>query len=182
MYKRQHPHLGFVLFFCSAEYDLDTLGPTLEAYFGGIRMIGCTTAGEITPEGYGQGCISAIGFDHRSFSIASVLIDEMDRFNLIDAQQLVERLVQDCRSNALAPIKGHTFGLTLLDGLSSREEVVLAALSAALGNIPHFGGSAGDDNHLTCTHVYCDGQFHSGAAVVVLFNTCLLYTSPSPRD
>jgi len=50
---------------------------------------------------------------------------------------------------------------------------VLAALSAALGDIPHFGGSAGDDNYLTHTHVYYGGEFHSGAAVVVLVNTWL---------
>ena len=168
-----HPHLGFVLFFCSAEYDLQGLGETLEQHFGGISLVGCTTAGEITPLGYGRGCVSAVGFDHRSFSIASGLIDEMDRFNLIDAQQLVERLIKDCRTNELASIKGHSFALTLLDGLSSREEVVLGALSAAFGSIPHFGGSAGDDNHLTHTHVYYGGQFHTGAAVVVLFNTWL---------
>ncbi|WP_434456414.1 nitric oxide-sensing protein NosP [Stutzerimonas urumqiensis] len=168
-----HPHLGFVLFFCSAEYDLQALGDSLRHYFGGVRLVGCTTAGEITSQGYGRGCVSAIGFDHRSFSIACGLIDEMDRFNLFEAQQLVERLVGDCRSNSLAPIKDHSFALTLLDGLSSREEVVLAALSAAFGSIPHFGGSAGDDNHLTNTHVYYDGRFHSGAAAVVLINTWL---------
>lgn len=168
-----HPHLGFVLFFCSAEYDLQSLGETLDQYFGGINLVGCTSAGEITAQGYDRGCVSAIGFDHRSFSIASALIDEMERFSLIDAQQLVERLVSDCRNNELATIKGHSFALTLLDGLSSREEVVLGALSAAFGSIPHFGGSAGDDNHLTHTHVYYNGEFHTGAAVVVLFNTWL---------
>ncbi|GJN49165.1 nitric oxide-sensing protein NosP [Pseudomonas tohonis] len=168
-----HPHLGFVLFFCSAEYDLPALGAALEQYFGGIELVGCTSAGEITPNGYGRGCVSAVGFDYRSFSIGCALIDEMERFSLIDAQQLVERLVGDCRSNSLAPIKDHSFALTLLDGLSSREEVVLAALSAAFGSIPHFGGSAGDDNHLTHTHVYHGGQFHTGAAVVVLVNTQL---------
>ena len=146
-----HPHLGFVLFFCSAEYDLQALGAALQQSFGGIRVVGCTSAGEITPEGYGRGCVTAIGFDHRHFSIAAELIDEMERFSLIDAQQMVERLVGDCRSNTLAPIKGNSFALTLLDGLSSREEMVLAALSAALGDIPHFGGSAGDDNYLTHT-------------------------------
>ncbi len=168
-----HPHLGFVLFFCSAAYDLQRLGEALESHFGGIDLIGCTSAGEITPHGYGRGCVSAVGFDHRSFSIASALIDEMERFSLIDAQQLVERLVKDCRANELASIKGHSFALTLLDGLSSREEVVLGALSAALGSIPHFGGSAGDDNQLSHTHVYYGGEFHTGAAVVVLFNTWL---------
>ncbi|QEY62819.1 GfdT protein [Metapseudomonas lalkuanensis] len=168
-----HPYLGFVLFFCSAEYDLEALGQALEQYFGGVRLVGCTSAGEITPLGYGRNCVSAVGFDHRSFSIASALVDEMDRFGLIDAQQLVERLVQDCRANSLAPIKGHSFALTLLDGLSSREEVVLAALGAAFGSIPHFGGSAADDHHLKHTHVYYEGRFHAGAAVVVLVNTAL---------
>ncbi len=168
-----NPDLGFVLFFCSAEYDLPALSKALTCHFGDMPLVGCTTAGEITPEGYGRGCISAIGFDHRNFSIASVLIDEMERFSLYDAQALVDNLISDCRSNAVAPIKDHSFALTLLDGLSSREEVVLAALSAALGSIPHFGGSAGDDNHLTHTHVYYNGQFHNGAAVVVLINTHL---------
>lgn len=168
-----HPHLGFVLFFCSAEYPLQTLGPALQQSFGGIPLVGCTSAGEITPLGYGRNCVTAIGFDHRHFSIAAELIDQMEHFSLIDAQQMVERLVGHCRSNTLAPIKGNSFALTLLDGLSSREEMVLAALSAALGDIPHFGGSAGDDNYLTHTHVYFGGEFHSGAAVVVLVNTWL---------
>lgn len=168
-----HPHLGLVLFFCSAEYNLQELAQALEQGFGGIRLVGCTSAGEVTPQGYGRNCVTALGFDHRHFSIATGLIDEMEHFSLIDAQQMVERLVGTCRSNSLAPIKGHSFALTLLDGLSSREEMVLAALSAALGDIPHFGGSAGDDNYLNRTHVYHGGAFHSGAAVVVLVNTWL---------
>jgi len=49
----------------------------------------------------------------------------------------------------------------------------LSALSAAFGSIPHFGGSAGDDNHLSDTYVYYDGRFYSGAAIVVLINTWL---------
>jgi hypothetical protein len=168
-----HPYLGFVLFFCSASYDLHALGDALQHCFGNVRVVGCTSAGEITPQGYGRNCVTAVGFNHAHFSIATELIDQVEHFSLIDAQHMVERLVGGCRSNTLAPIKGNTFALTLLDGLSSREEMVLAALSAALGDIPHFGGSAGDDNFLTHTHVYFNGAFHSGAAVVVLVNTWL---------
>ncbi|MHC6225566.1 nitric oxide-sensing protein NosP [Pseudomonas sp. X10] len=168
-----HPELGFVLFFCSAEYDLPALAQALESCFAGVRLAGCTSAGEITPQGYGRGCITALGFDRRQFSIAAALIDSMPPFSLLDAQALVERLAAECRSASLAPIKGHSFALTLFDGLSSREEVVLAALAAALGDIPQFGGSAGDDNYLNRTHVYFEGAFHSGAAVVLLVNTWL---------
>lgn len=62
-----HPYLGFVLFFCSAEYDLPGLAKALSQSFGGIRLVGCTSAGEITPQGYGRNCVTAVGFDHRHF-------------------------------------------------------------------------------------------------------------------
>ncbi|GGO75577.1 hypothetical protein GCM10011348_00690 [Marinobacterium nitratireducens] len=165
------PTPGFVLFFCSAEYDLDALAACLKRDFDGIGLAGCTTAGEITPNGYGQGCITAIGFDCRSFAIESALVKEIGRFSLTDAQAVVESLTAGCLSRKLAPIKGHSFALTLLDGLSSQEELFLVALNSALGSIPNFGGSAGDDIHLANTHVFCDGRFHTNSAVVLMFNT-----------
>jgi len=168
-----HPHLGFVLFFCSAEYPLAQLATSLEQHFGGVTLLGCTSAGEISSAGYGRGCISAVGFDLRAFAVDCTLIHALDSFTLVEAQQAVERMLRHCRQVDLAPVKDHTFALTLLDGLSSREEVVLNTLSAALGSIPHFGGSAGDDNHLSHTHVYYQGQFFTGAAVVVMVNTWL---------
>lgn len=169
----QHPHLGYVLFFCSVEYDLARLGIGLENEFPDVRISGCTSAGEITSEGYDRGCITAIGFDRRYFSIECALIQKMDRFTLLDAQNVIDRLLSSCREARLAPIKGNTFAITLLDGLSSREEVVLATLNSALGSIPQFGGSAGDDERLTDTHVFYDGRFYAGAATVLLVNTPL---------
>ncbi|MDQ7730378.1 nitric oxide-sensing protein NosP [Halomonas sp. SpR8] len=169
----RHEHLGFVLFFCSAEYDLAALADALESSFPTTPLSGCTTAGEITPEGYDRGSIVAIGFDRRLFAIETALIDDLEHFELANAQPLVDTLLQRCRHQAIAPIKEHSFALTLLDGLSSREEQVLATLDAALGRIPSFGGSAGDDNHLSHTHVYDAGRFHTRAAVVVMINTRL---------
>ncbi|XKE44791.1 FIST C-terminal domain-containing protein [Halomonas organivorans] len=161
------PELGFVLFFCSADYPLAELGQALEGAFAPVTLAGCTTAGEITPEGYGRGCIVAIGFDRDDFAIACARVEDLDGFALPRAQRLVDGLLADCRrqrpSEAARP-----FVLTLLDGLSSSEEQVLATLEAALGGIPSFGGSAGDDNRLSHTHVYADGGFHTAAAVVVM--------------
>ncbi|MCZ0927837.1 FIST C-terminal domain-containing protein [Halomonas janggokensis] len=168
-----HADLGGVIFFCSAEYDLERLSAALVHAFPAVPVSGCTTAGEITPEGYDRGSIVAIGFDHRVFAMETSLVNDLDRFALSDAQPLVDDLIERCRRRALAPVNEHSFALTLLDGLSSREEQVLATLDAALGRIPSFGGSAGDDNHLANTHVYANGRFHSRAAVVVMINTCL---------
>lgn len=165
------PEIGFVLFFCAADYPLDKLATALKRHFGDLPLVGCTTAGEITPDGYGRGCITAIGFDRDRFAIEGQLISDLKQFGLTDAQGAVEQLMIRCRERSIAPITGHTFALTLLDGLSVLEEQVLATLNAALGSIPHFGGSAADALNLVDTHVYFDGAFHTGAAVLLLFNT-----------
>lgn len=169
----QHDHLGHVLFFCSAEYELASLGVSLEREFPAVGISGCTSAGEITPRGYDRGCVTAIGFDNRYFAIDCALVREMDRFTLEDAQAVIDGLLSSCRKSRLAPIKGNTFAMTLLDGLSTQEELVLAALNSALGSIPQFGGSAGDDERLANTHVFHNGRFHAGAATILLVNTTL---------
>lgn len=163
--------LGFVLFFCSAQYDLEQLASALNQYFPDTTLAGCTTAGEITLEGYAQGAISAIGFSREHFSVHSALIEAMDDFPLTSAQSVVDQLISSSRESLKGPIVGNSFVVTLLDGLSVQEEQVLATLNSALGNIPHFGGSAGDDVNLSNTHIFIQGAFHSGAAVVLLFNT-----------
>ncbi|SDL35729.1 Uncharacterized conserved protein, contains FIST_N domain [Franzmannia pantelleriensis] len=167
----RHPQLGFVLFFVSAEYTLAPLGEALDAAFAGVPISGCTTAGEITPEGYDRGCIVAVGFDARYFTVGLALIDELEGFDLVRAQRVTDGLLAEARGQPLPG--GEHFALTLLDGLSSCEEQVLATLDAALGSIPSFGGSAGDDNRLAHTHVYSAGRFHDQAAVVVMFTTRL---------
>ncbi|MGB0467408.1 MAG: nitric oxide-sensing protein NosP [Pontibacterium sp.] len=163
--------LEFVLFFCSAEYDLEQLGQALSQVFAETPLAGCTTAGEISSQGYGQGCITAIGFVEGQFAVSGVGIQKLDNFSFTEAQSLVDQLISDCRAKEVAPIKGNSFALTLFDGLSIQEETVLAALNAALGSIPNFGGSAGDDVHLANTHVFFDGRFHNDAAMVLMFNT-----------
>ncbi|WP_373294939.1 nitric oxide-sensing protein NosP [Vreelandella hamiltonii] len=168
-----HPNAGFLLFFCSAEYPLEALATAFGAAFGELPISGCTTAGELTPQGYERGSIVAICLDQRFFAVETALIDDLEGFDLAVAQSLVDTLLDHCRQQAVAPVNEHSFALTLLDGLSSREEQVLATLDAALGRIPSFGGSAGDDNHLSHTHVYANGRFHTQAAVVVMINTQL---------
>ncbi len=165
------PGLNFVLFFCSAEYQLDRLAKAFQQGFKDLLVVGCTTAGEITVEGYGQGCISAIGFSREAFAVSGRLISSLEHFDFNDAQGVVEQLSEQCLEQQVAPIKDHSFALTLFDGLSTQEEKVLVTLDSALGSIPHFGGSAGDDICLANTHVYFDGAFHTNAAVIILINT-----------
>jgi hypothetical protein len=140
--KLKNPNLGFVLFFCSVEYDLDRLAAAMRDNFAGIPMSGCTSCGEITSKGYDQGSIVAIGFDRRLFTVSQKLVEDVDRFGLLDAQQLVDSLLTECSDGVTGTAsENNTFVLTLMDGLSVNEEMVLATLNSALGSIACFGGS-----------------------------------------
>src|SRR5690348_8802019 len=46
------PDIRFAVFYCAPDFDLIALAAELHQRFGDIPMIGCTSAGEITPEGY----------------------------------------------------------------------------------------------------------------------------------
>lgn len=163
---------GFVLFFCSVEYPLPALEQALAACFGDIPLAGCTTAGEITPRGYDQGTLCAIGFSARHFQVQLACIQQLAEFDLFKAQRLVDGLLRQRPPQDVAA-STRPFVLTLLDGLSAQEEMVLLALEAALGNIAHFGGSAGDDNLLSATHIFANGRFQQGAAAVIMVHTAL---------
>lgn len=172
--KLRHDNLGCVLFFCSIDYRLDRLAGALAEAFGDLPLCGCTSAGEITSRGYDSGTIVAIGFDRRFFSVGARLIERLDGFSLADAQQLTDSLLCECRAASVARVDAdNTFVLTLLDGLSVNEELVLATLNSALGSITSLGGSAGDDYRLSGTYVYSDGAFHSNAAMVLMINSAL---------
>ncbi len=163
--------LSLVLFFCSSQYDLEALSKALKQRFGDIPLVGCTTAGEISSEGYTHGSITAIGFSLAHFAIEVALFNKLAEFSFSGAQALVHGMLEGCRRKQVAPIIGHSFALTLLDGLSVREEQLLNMLNAHLGSIPLLGGSAGDDLHFRDTQVYYQGQFHSDAAILILVNS-----------
>ncbi|MBW8184691.1 nitric oxide-sensing protein NosP [Shewanella nanhaiensis] len=165
------PQDGFVLFYCSVVYPLDILAKTMNKEFGSVELAGCTTAGELTCEGYEQHSIVAIWFSPDYFAVSAELIDSIETFSLITAQTKVNRLLETCGSKQLTEIKNNTFMLTLIDGLSTKEEQLLSILNSAANGIPHFGGSAGDDINLANTHVYHHGKFVQQAAIVIMVNT-----------
>ncbi|MCP4186866.1 MAG: GfdT protein [Gammaproteobacteria bacterium] len=160
-----------VIFFCSIEYDLDALSASLSRLFGDTPIIGCTTAGEISPAGYIQNSITGFSLPSKHFKIETRLIKNLHQFSAEKAKQLVTNMLDAVDQEAIAPLYDNSFALSLLDGMSIREEMVLNALNATLNGIPLVGGSAGDNLHFRDTQVYYQNSFHSNAAVIMLVNT-----------
>jgi hypothetical protein len=160
-----------VVFFCSADYDLASLCQALAKLFGDILTIGCTTAGEISPAGYVQNSITAFSLPKRYFRVEARLMSNMQAITSDSAHELVKDMLSKLEQKAVAPVMQNSFALSLLDGMSIREEVVIGALSQALGDIQIVGGSAGDNLHFDNTQIYFQHRFHSNAAVLILVNT-----------
>jgi hypothetical protein len=137
----------------------DRLGPD-------CPVIGCTTAGEISPEGYTEGEIVAIGLPDALFAADVLLIEDL---GAIDGQDLVGRMIRARQRLARrAPLWEHEFAFMMVDGLSIREDELASAVSMALGPVPLFGGSAGDGTRFRATFVLCEGRLLGNAAVVML--------------
>jgi hypothetical protein len=162
------PDIALAVFFCSSAYDLDALAAELRGRFPGVALIGCTTAGEITPMGYQEGSITGFSIGGAGSRAVTTRIDRLGdcaiSAGFLAAEELMSRL-----SQGGAPVSDtNTFGLMLIDGMSAREEVVVSTIHWGMGTIPLLGGSAGDDMHLSNTFVYHDGAFRTNAALLAL--------------
>ncbi len=166
------PNMAVVVFFCSVDYDLDLLGQELKKTFD-CPVIGCTTAGEIGPEGYHDHSIVAFSIESEKCRVYPNLIE-----NLKDCEAVhIEALANDIRlqiKDAQAALPGASpFGFFLIDGLSAKEEFVIGQLYNAMRNVPIVGGSAGGGDTFGTTYVYHDGRFVNQAATFALFVTTL---------
>ncbi len=165
------PDLGTVIFFCSSQYDLDRLAQELNRQFGDIHLVGCTTAGEITPMGYIDGSITGIGFADPDFVTVSAILPVLDEFSIAASNQLVEKLLSDLDRAAPHRTRESTFAFMMIDGMSRQEERVVSSLFNALGQIPLLGGSAGDDLAFDTTYVFAEGRFHNLSTVLLVFHS-----------
>lgn len=173
LFRRLGPlDLSGILLFCSSRYPLEPLAEALAARDEGLTIVGCTSSGEITPDGLDEGTITAIGFPADGFRLSAACFDDLDRFDAATATHRVRELVADANAGAQAlggPI--HHAAIFLVDGLSHREEMVTLAIQDALGEVPLIGGSSGDQLEFRETFVYCDGRFRRDAAVVAVLST-----------
>lgn len=167
------PNPELVVFFCSGGYDRDAMAEEIGRLFAGTQVVGCTTAGEIGPDAYRQHSLTGASFAAGSCTAVAGRLAHLRRFDIAGGHAFVQNLLQQLESRDPEAGPDNSFAFLLIDGLSVREELVAHTLQYALGEIPLFGGSAGDDLKFTKTYVYSEGAFHSDCAVLILISTSL---------
>ncbi|MBU2961062.1 FIST C-terminal domain-containing protein [Citreicella sp. C3M06] len=159
----------FLLAFVPGRLDLPRLARALETGAGGLPVFGCTTAGTITPDGYETEALLILAFPREHFRCASLLISPLKPLQMKPIASAVRGHAQAFRRTP----GWNRLALIFADGLAKQEDMLVATLEAALGEVPVFGGSAGDELAFRETFVLQDGQLHSNAALLLLLETDL---------
>jgi hypothetical protein len=166
------PDAALIVFYASPDHDLELLGAELCRHFGpDAPLIGCTTAGEITPIGYLEGSLTGVSLGGAGFAARTTRIDDLHGFELARADAPVQQLLGQLRDLGGEVSGRRCFGFLLADGLSMQEESLVSAIYRNLGDIPLFGGSAGDGTRFGKTYLYHQGRFRSDCALFTLVAT-----------
>ena len=163
--------IELLLFHTSTLFDLDTVANEISARFPHVNIVGCTSAGEFNKNGYGTEKLLAVAFLKNEFSIATALVPNLGEVNFDEAHDIASGLRRALQGRERRYDTEQHFVISVLDGLTRHEEHFLETFATAFGNIPHLGGSAGDDLKLEATYVFYNGEFHRDAAVLLLVGT-----------
>ena len=160
------PRPSLLLVFASTRQDLQVAGNALSERFPDVAIAGCSTTGEQIDGDRSTGSIVIAGLESPSIRWQTALIEELSDSQCINGAVLdlfrkhgIDREAFDPRDYV---------ALTLVDGLSMKEETYIAALADALDGIPVLGGSAGDDLAFEKTRVLEGTKAASNAAVLIL--------------
>lgn len=162
---------GFaLLFFSQSLMEANSLATALKRHAPGLDYAGCSTAGEITPDGLENGHVVAVLFPRDSFTAASTMVRNISSSGMDYVAGEVEALRRALYGRT-DPRASNVFALCLIDGLSYAEEAVTSALHWGLDDIPLIGGSAGDDLKFETTTLISNGRVDSDCAIVILIST-----------
>ncbi|OIR01983.1 FIST N domain protein [mine drainage metagenome] len=154
------PGLNLVLLFFSPRYATQAFAQAAAQAFAPARVVGCTTSGEFGPLGCRADSVAAMGFTAPAFAAATLLLPALDRFQAAAIAAPVRGLFP----RAAPP---HRALITLIDGFSLKEELVVSALHSLAADVPLCGGSASDGSRLEQSWLLYDGRLHQNAALVL---------------
>ncbi len=167
------PDAMLTVFYCSPHYDNTALAAAMKEAFGDQVVIGCTTAGEIGPQGYLSGGITGVSLACDEMEVITRRLDGLSTVQMSDGQDLAEAMLRSLDPTGSARAMGQLFGFMLIDGMSAKEELVVASFYRGLGDVTLFGGSAADGTNFGKTYVYLDGEFRDDCCAFALVKTTL---------
>ncbi|MBP0484696.1 FIST N-terminal domain-containing protein [Sagittula salina] len=161
----------FILALLPAALDPGTVARVFSEMLDTVPVFGCTTAGQITPNGYETDALLLIAFRREHFRCASTLIAPLKPMGIAGIADTMAR----ANSRFIHTAGWNRLALVFADGLSKQEDLLASVLESVLEGVPVFGGSAGDGLAFERTLILHNGTFHDNVALVLLIETDLYF-------
>lgn len=146
--------------FASTSHDLEELSRTIRAEAPDVKLVGCSTAGEIATDGPGAASVVVTAFGG-AFSVTTAVAREASS-GLQEAGGIVAEAVHELADSP------HKVLMLLTDGLGGdQEEIVRGVYRVTGASVPLVGGCAGDDMQMARTFQLHDDEVLSDAVVGV---------------
>ena len=157
-----------LVWFSPTRHDGRTLAATLAREAPDLRHAGCSTSGEVTPDGLQAHGVLALLLPSAYFRVSVTVLENVHELGM----ETIARRALGARTRFFAadpttPAED-VFAMCLIDSLVHAEEAVTTALDRGLDGVPLVGGSAGDDLEFHRTEQIADGCAHTHGALLVL--------------
>lgn len=158
-----------IIWFSATKHCAKTIVSTLATDAPKLTFCGCSTSGEVTPEGMQDNGFIVTLLPKRWFDVSIMVLNDIAALGM----EAVAQQTTIARNNFLQKLgnpedKSGMFALNLIDGLSYSEEAVTVAIYRGLEGIPLVGGSAGDDLLFKQTWQITSGSASTNTAVMAL--------------
>lgn len=160
-----------ILFFVSTNYDFQLLSTLFHTHFPRTEVIGVSTTGEITKDGFKEFSLSVQVYTGDDIKAKGVLMSDIEKYPIFFRDELKDALKEVGIDENLNRNRQDSLGLIFPNGLIAAEEKMLSIVNSIFSydGFPLFGGTAGDNAKFVQTFVSVNGDVSStGGAVVFL--------------
>ncbi len=160
---------SLILFFCGADFALDALSDQLRVKLPNSVFAGATTCGEIAEGKILERNTVAMALAS-PVRAAARLVPDLGAFRFDDGPTLLQNLATDLGVDLhhLQQNQDRYLLMTLTDGLTAMEEVLMASLLTSVPDMELVGGGAGDGFRFKVTRVAVGSKVARHAAAVIL--------------
>lgn len=152
-----------LLVFAAPDNDFPALLSELSASAGTRTIIGCSSAGEFTSDGSGNGLTCAMALQSPEMRFTASLATNLAESRIVAAETLTRNLA----GMKTAAYK-HRAAIVFLDVLAGFADDFIDQLTTqTAGQYRFVGGGAGDNARFKKTFVFCGTEAHADAAVAL---------------
>lgn len=166
-----------VIFFASVKYDFAELSAELHNRFPRAEILGTSTSGEISPDGFANGSVVLTTICCNKTKFSGVILDGVDKFPIVHKNAIEAAMAKNGIRPGDPESHKKSFAINFVNGLCNAEEAFLSLFYAIVGNDKFVvaGGSAGDDLKFQQTYVSYNGVTVSDGCALLFVTTELKF-------